>query len=272
MCDVNARSALFDLYGDHLRSRGGRAPVAALVRLLAPLDVAAPAVRTAVSRMVKQGWLEPVRIDGSPGYALTPRAVRRLDTAADRIYRRGVGGWDGTWHLVVPSRVVDRAARERLRNGLRYLGYAPIGDGGWIAPRPSIELEALLEGEGQTAECFTATHDGWKGGDEGLVRRAWDLDAIGAAYERWLAEAHDIVDGVDDNTAPERAFAARSRLVHGWRIFLFTDPWLPRELLPAHWPGDAAATFFDTQATRLLPTAAGFVDSCLSARPNGAHS
>jgi DNA-binding transcriptional regulator PaaX len=47
--DVDARSALFDLYGDHLRPRGARAPVAALVRLLAPLGITAPAVRTAVS-------------------------------------------------------------------------------------------------------------------------------------------------------------------------------------------------------------------------------
>ena len=61
--------------------------MAALVRLLAPLGVAAPAVRTAVSRMVRQGWLEPVRLADGPGYALTPRAVRRLDDSAARIYR-----------------------------------------------------------------------------------------------------------------------------------------------------------------------------------------
>ena len=47
---MQARSALFDLYGDHLRARGGRAPIAALVRLLAPLEIAAPAVRTAVAK------------------------------------------------------------------------------------------------------------------------------------------------------------------------------------------------------------------------------
>src|SRR4051794_11028319 len=45
---VHARSALFDLYGDHLRARGDSAPVAALVRLLAPLGIAPPAVRTAI--------------------------------------------------------------------------------------------------------------------------------------------------------------------------------------------------------------------------------
>src|SRR5947209_19484357 len=95
---MQARSALFDLYGDHLRHRGGVAPVAALVQLLSPLDIAAPAVRTAVSRMVRQGWLEPAGTPGGPGYALTERASRRLDEAAARIYRhRPAGRADGRW-------------------------------------------------------------------------------------------------------------------------------------------------------------------------------
>ena len=81
---MQARSALFDLYGDHLRSRGGRAPVAALVRLLAPLGIAPPAVRTAVSRMVRQGWLAPVGTTSGRGYALTDRASRRLWEDAER--------------------------------------------------------------------------------------------------------------------------------------------------------------------------------------------
>ena len=77
---MNARSALFDVYGDHLRPRGGAAPVAALVRLLAPLGIAAPAVRTAISRMVRQGWLEPVRPPTARATASPPRAERRWTT------------------------------------------------------------------------------------------------------------------------------------------------------------------------------------------------
>ena len=116
---MNARSALFDLYGDHLRARGGQAPVAALVRLLAPLGVAAPAVRTAVSRMVRQGWLEPVRLAGRPGYALTPRAVRRLDEARRPHLphrRTSTGTAPGTWSSLdlPPSAAArDRTARRR---------------------------------------------------------------------------------------------------------------------------------------------------------------
>ncbi len=72
----------------------------------------------------------------------------------------------------------------------------------------------------------------------------------------WLARS---VAQVSD----EQAFAVRSRLVHEWRKFLFTDPGLPRELLPEDWPGAKAARFFDAESTRLLPAAARFVDSCL---------
>src|SRR5256885_6001173 len=82
---MQARSALFDLYGDYLRPRGGRAPVASLVRLLAPLGIAAPAVRTAVSRMVRQGWLHPLRPATRPGFLLDPEAARALAGAAARL-------------------------------------------------------------------------------------------------------------------------------------------------------------------------------------------
>ena len=256
---MNARSALFDLYGDHLRTRGRQAPIAALVSLLASLDIAAPAVRTAVSRMVRQGWLAPVRLPRGRGYALTGKAVRRLDEAGRRIYRDEPTGWDGRWHLLVVQRVSDRALRERLRAGLTYLGYAPLDQTTWISPHPSAELDALLDGEGVCAERFVSTYEGDL---RGLVTRAWDLDALARAYERWIAEAEGLL-AAHPEPADEQAFAVRSRLVHEWRKFLFRDPGLPEKLLPGDWPGVRAARFFDAEAARLLPAAPRFVDRCL---------
>jgi phenylacetic acid degradation operon negative regulatory protein len=259
---MNARSALFDLYGDHLRQRGGRAPVAALVRLLAALGVAAPAVRTAVSRMVRQGWLEPVRLPRAnghvPGYALTPRAVRRLDEAAHRIYR-DLGPWDGYWHLLVVERVRERAKRDRLATGLTYLGYARLDETTWIGPRANPELDPLLTAESVRVERFRSRHDG---DSHGLVARAWDLEGLARAYERWMADAKELLEGHPVDT-DERAFAVRSRLVHEWRKFLFHDPGLPSELLPQGWPGNLAAHYFDEAAARLLPAAARFVEGCV---------
>jgi phenylacetic acid degradation operon negative regulatory protein len=257
---VNARSALFDLFGDHLRERGGAAPVAAIVRLLAPLGVAPPAVRTAISRMVRQGWLTPTRVHGASGYALTPRATRRLDDAAARIYRTRSVAWDGTWHLLVVTLPPGRSARDRVRAGLSFLGYGPLDDTTWIAPRAAGEADALLVGEGARAERFTATHDG---DSAMLISRAWDLDGLARSYLRFLDEAASFAGDAETDQA---AFVARSRLVHDWRKFLFTDPALPPALLPLDWPGTKAAAYFDAESSRLLPAAARFVDACLEAR------
>ena len=257
---MNARSALFDVYGDHLRSRGSQAPVASLVRLLAPLGVAAPAVRTAVSRMVRQGWLTPTRIHGASGYALTPRATRRLDDAAARIYRTRATTWDGTWHLLVVTPPAGRSARDRVRAGLSFLGYGALDDTTWIAPRSAGEVDALLAGEGARAERFSAHHDG---DSAMLVSRAWDLDGIARSYLRFLDEAAGFAAETDTDQA---AYVARTRLVHEWRKFLFSDPALPAALLPIDWPGTKAAAVFDAESSRLLPAASRFVDACLEAR------
>jgi phenylacetic acid degradation operon negative regulatory protein len=264
---VHARSALFDLYGDHLRTRGGQAPVAALVRLMSALGIAAPAVRTAVSRMVRQGWLTPVALDQGPGYALTPKGVHRLEDAGERVYRSSDLGWDGRWHLLVTSRPTSRTTRERLAAQLPFLGYAQVADRMWVAPRPHPDADGLILAEGLRVQRFTAVHEGPESGVGSItdmVTRAWDLDSLGEAYEQWLTEAAHLL--AEAPTDDEAAFARRSELVHGWRKFLFRDPGLPRLLLPDDWPGTEAADYFAVESARLLPAAARHVDACLSPR------
>ncbi|MPZ59955.1 MAG: PaaX family transcriptional regulator [Propionibacteriales bacterium] len=261
---MHARAALFDLYGDHLRGRGGRAPVAALVRLLGTLDIAAPAVRTAISRMVRQGWLEPVRLGTTPGYALTSKASSRLDEAAARIYRTRENAWDGYWHLLVLRQVAERSARERVRSGLGFLGYAQVSETTWISPHESDEVDEVLAADGIHAHRFRARLDG---DAAGLTASAWDLTGLAHAYDRWRGDAQRMIDETGGDPDDELAFSVRSRLVHEWRKFLFRDPGLPRELLPATWSGAVAAEFFDTEAERLLPGARRFVDRCLEQEP-----
>ncbi len=260
---MEARSALFDLYGDHLRPRGGRAAVAALVRLLAPLGIAAPAVRTAVSRMVRQGWLHPTRMPTGPGYGLTAKATRRLDEAAARIYRTGRREWDGHFDLVVLDPPQHRGERSRLTANLSFLGYGAVDGSTWVAPRAGDEVDAMLAEAGVRYERFRASHAAGTPGAAALVRRAWDLAEIGAAYEAFVDRLAPVVARVGPDTSDEQAYAARFTLVHSWRAFLFRDPQLPAALLPERWPGTSAAAFFDRHAARLRPAADRFVDRCL---------
>lgn len=268
---MQARSALFDLFGDHLRSRGGRAPVAALVKLLAPLGIAPPAVRTAVSRMVRQGWLHPLRLAAGPGYLLTPKAVRRLDEAAARIYRTGRGGWDGRFDLITLEPPAARRERQRLAAQLAYLGYGMLDERTWVATRAGEDVDSLLDEAGVAYERFTATHTAGTAGASAVVRRAWDLAEIGRAYERFVAEQRPLLAAVTVRSPDEAAYATRFRLVHAWRTFLFRDPQLPPALLPERWPGSSAAAFFDRHAARLRPAADRYVDHCLEASSRAAR-
>jgi phenylacetic acid degradation operon negative regulatory protein len=268
---MQARSALFDLYGDYLRPRGGRAPVAAVVRLLAPLDLAGPAVRTAISRMARQGWLLPVRLPDGPGYQLTVKAVHRLDEAAARIYRTGRRAWDERFDLVVISLPERRAARSRITATLSYLGYGCLDPSTWVAPRAAEEVDSLLKEAGVAYERFTATHRAGTSGAAALVARAWNLDELAGAYRRFVAEQEPVMAAVTARSGDQACYAARFRLVHAWRAFLFSDPQLPPALLPELWPGTAAAAFFDRHEARLRPAADRFVDACLRAASMKGH-
>lgn len=256
---MQARSALFDLYGDYLRPRGGRAPVAALVRLLAPLGIAPPAVRTAVSRMVRQGWLHPMRLVSGPGYLLTPKAARRLDEAAARIYRTGRSGWDGRFDLIVLHGPLGKRESGRLA----FLGYGALGEHAWVAPRAAAEADDVLTEAGIGYERFSASHAAGSPGAAEVVGRAWNLDELARSYQDFISDLRPMVTSVNVRSSDEEAYAARFHLVHAWRSFLFRDPQLPASLLPPRWPGASAAGFFDRHATRLRPAADRYVERCL---------
>ncbi|MEP6696346.1 MAG: PaaX family transcriptional regulator C-terminal domain-containing protein [Pseudonocardiales bacterium] len=266
---MRARAALFDVYGDHLRSRGDVAPVAALVRLLIPLGIKSPAVRTAVSRMVRQGWLVPVGLAEGPGYALTERAAHRLDGALTRIYRiPGTAEWDGRWHLLVVTQPPGHSARTRLAGDLAFLGYGRLGGSTWLGVRASPEVIAAAAAHGATVDAFDAVH---AGDPRAMMDRAWDLQRLAGAYTRFIDDLSPVVREVGPGASDESAFAARSVLVHAWRNFLFADPGLPPSVLPGDWPGSRAAAFFDAEAGRLLPPATRFVDACLTG-PRATHA
>lgn len=260
---MHARSALFDVYGDHVRTRGGSAPVAALVNLLAPLGINAPAVRTAISRMVRQGWLIAADLDGQRGYTLTTRAMRRLDESAVRIYRTRHRTWDGKLDLVLFTPPAARRARTALATALRFHGYGPLSPGNWVSPWPVAELDTTFEEAGVEFDRFSSHH---YGDTVALTRRAWDLDALANRYRNFVSDLEPIVNLVGAGTPDETAYTARCQLVHAFRVFLFSDPQLPAELCPPQWAGSAAAAFFDAQAARLRPAADRFVDHCMHAK------
>lgn len=259
---MHARSAVFDVYGDLLADRDHRSTVAALVRLLAPVGITAPAVRTAVSRMVTQGWLTPVRLPSGRGYCATERAVQRFESTAAREQRTGSEVWDGHWHIALLSPPSGRTERARLARELSFLGFAPLQDSAWVSPYARAELPDVLARNGASAVMVTSTDVD----PRQAPLSAWNLDAVAHSYRLWHAAASDhVAHHLRAHEDPdEAAFAARFHLVHNWRQFLFTDPGLPLALLPKDWPGIAAAQYFTEAVKGLDEGADRFVERMLA--------
>ncbi|GAA4882276.1 phenylacetic acid degradation operon negative regulatory protein PaaX [Serinicoccus chungangensis] len=258
---VHARSAVVDLFGDHLRRRGWWAPVSAVLALTSAVEVGGPATRTAISRLVAQGWLEARADDGVRGYAATPRARVRWERAHDRVYAPGPPLWDGCWHLVHVDSGGDRRRREQVTRTMTYLGYGRLSSGGWVSPRPSPELEPSLE---PLEVGWVALHGRLEPVQDParLAGRVWDLDGLAEEHHRFadLLASGPAVAGL----GPEGAYRERTALVHAWRRFLFRDPDLPPEVLPVGWPGHRSRQLFLDRAAALAPAADDYVDGVLA--------
>jgi phenylacetic acid degradation operon negative regulatory protein len=249
---MQARSLLFTLYGDYIRHYGGTVWVGSLIALMAELGLTSSAVRAAVSRMTRQGWLVAIRSGRAGYYALSARGQERIDEAAQRIFKLHPERWDGRWRILVVSAEMDRTRREHLQRELAWMGFAPLSRAVYLTPNDLLDrLASLAERYGLAGrfEAFTARHEG-PTADVDWAARHWDLRAIDEAYAAFVAEWRPRLErgrgaaAGGEALADAMCFVERTRLVHAFRKFLFIDPGLPQELLPERWAGTGARAVF----------------------------
>lgn len=237
----SARGMLLTLLGEFVLPGDGMAWTSAVLTAFERLGVAEKAARQALMRTAADGWLTAERHGRRTRWHLTPRAEQLLVDGTRRIYGFAAvsAEWDGRFALVL-ARVPesDRSTRHLLRTRLSWAGFGSPAPGVWISTHAERldEVEALLDHAGvDDARTFVASHHG---GAEltGMVRQAWDLDAVEAQYQQFLDEFASGRTG--------EPLARLVELVHAWRRFPSIDPGLPRVLLPNRWIGQRAAKLF----------------------------
>ena len=80
---MRSQNLIFTLYGDFLRDRTDEVWVGTFINLLEPLGMTDQAVRSTLSRMLRNGWFDTRREGRHSYYALTPRSERLLDEGKD---------------------------------------------------------------------------------------------------------------------------------------------------------------------------------------------
>lgn len=265
---ANAQSMIFTIYGDYIRHYGNKIWIGSLIRLMKEFGHNEQSVRVAVSRTMKQGLLESERQGNKSYYFLTSRGEARIEEGANRIYKLNPHDWDGKWHMFMYTIPEDkRHIRDELRKELLWSGFGSFSNGCWISPNNlAKEVRVLIEKyEIQSnVDLFIAEYKGPES-DRKLVEKSWPLQEIEGKYEVFVSKyskKHIIHQSMIEKGQMTNAecFVERTKLVHEYRKFLFTDPGLPKELLPEIWTGNHAALLFEQYYKLLAQSASRFFE------------
>ncbi|ALC85299.1 PaaX family transcrtiptional regulator [Bacillus sp. FJAT-22090] len=249
----NTQSMIFTIYGDYIRHYGNKIWIGSLIRLLKEFGHNEQSVRVAVSRMMKQGWLESEKEGNKSYYFLTTRGEARMEEAAIRIFKLMPNDWDGKWRMLMYTIPEEkRQVRDELRKELLWSGFGSFSSGCWISPNNlEKEVEFLIEKYGiqNYVDFFVADYKGPQA-NRALVEKSWPLQEIEGKYQDFIStysKQYIIHRSMmnDGRMSDAECFVERTNLVHEYRKFLFSDPGLPKELLPEIWSGNHAALLFE---------------------------
>lgn len=274
---LRPRSMLFTLFGDYVYPEGGEIGLFGLVQAGLALGMSETAIRSAVARLAREGWLRATRRGRSSFYRLSRAGRALIEEGTRRIYRADGQAWDGSWCLLtysIPER--QRTLRDQMRNQLAWLGFGQLSSGVYLAARErGDEVRKLAErmGAAHFARTFLARSIGATS-DARLVEECWDLRAIARAYERFLRAyaprlARDEPRKRRGEFDDRQAFVARFVLTHDFRRFPFIDPDLPESLLPKDWPGTRARQLFARYHNMLTEGALRFFSACMRSSTSG---
>ena len=219
-------SIIVTVFGDLAQRPGDRLSGAALSRIIEPLGIRPEAIRVALHRLRKDGWLESAREGRESRHFLTEFGRARSAAVSPRIYDPAPAV-ARTWHALIAGDPEGVAALGALMLTESYIG---IGDsvalGEGPLPRDSdgllgLEISALrvpdwLRNAIIPPELNTACRD------------------LAAALER--ADALVPPEGAG---APLQTATLRTLIVHRWRRVVLRHPDLPAAFYPADWPGAA---------------------------------
>jgi len=267
---------IFTLYGDYITRGGVEAWTGGLIRLMDCLGAAEQAVHSALSRMVRRGWLT-VRHEGRFSFhSLTPRGRKLMAEGEQRIFHPRQEPWDGRWCVLTYSiPESQRHLRDRLRQRLIWLGFGMLNAATWISPRDlRAELDEVIESLRirPYVEIFIGQRLS-RNDDRELVARCWNLEALNRAYADFIAKyapgpTHLVAHRAEGSVCTEgAAFAIRFWVVHDYRSLPYVDPNLPPELLPDNWLGQQAAQLLHEYHDLLAEPANAFVDRALAWPP-----
>jgi phenylacetic acid degradation operon negative regulatory protein len=246
-------SIVITVFGDAIVPRGGSVWLGTLLEFFKALDIDSGVVRTAMSRLASDGWLERNKVGRNSFYRLDKKGRQTFDTATKHIYDPPLSDWTGRFELLLIGNGGDRdASRDALKNA----GFGSPLPGVWVAPSGVPVPEAAA---GAIRLEVSAEDDSGRR----LLSESWPLERTADAYLKFMKTFEPLraAIGRSEVLSDADAFTARILLIHHYRRVVLRDPLLPTPLLPRDWPGRAARRLCGEIYRGLLPASEQWLDA-----------
>lgn len=245
---IRAGSLVVTVFGDAVVPRGGVLSLESLLAITRAFRIADGVVRTALSRLVADGWFERWKLGRNSFYRLTGSGAAAFARATARIYGPPAPAWSGTFDLLLLDGAND------LRAELAGAGYGSLAPDLMIGARSATGVgEGALRLAARPEDAATARR---------LAARAWPVAEVADRYARFaatFAAAGKVVAA--HPPAGLDALVLRILLIHEYRRAVLKDPLLPADLLPEDWPGAAARDLCAAIYRAVAPVAEAWLDA-----------
>ena len=240
---LSGTSLIMTIFGDCIFHRGGIISLASLIQLMDVFGFNERSVRTAVFRLVQNGWLMSEKIGRTSYYRVTESSRQRFIMADQKIYSFQHTEWDQKWDLVLLSSV-ELENKLVLKKELEWLGFDNIATN--VMAYPGCDHQKLqnlllnLKMTDQVVVFKAETLQLWQESYptvKRMVATNWPVQELHQRYEKFIADFREFFHMVEqeDELDPVQAFQLRILLIHQFRRILLKDPNLPFELLPSNW-------------------------------------
>lgn len=240
---LSGTSLIMTIFGDCIFHRGGIISLASLIQLMDVFGFNERSVRTAVFRLVQNGWLVSEKIGRTSYYRVTESSRQRFIMADQKIYSFSHHEWDQKWDLVLLSSV-ELENKAVLKKELEWLGFANIATNVMAYPGcDHLKLQNLLLNLKMTDQVVIFKAEALQLWQESyptvkrMVETNWPIQELHLRYEKFIRDFREFLHLVEyeDELDPIQAFQIRILLIHQYRRILLKDPNLPFELLPSEW-------------------------------------
>lgn len=254
--NISNPALVFTFFCDVVTQHGGEVWLGNVIRTLARLNINERGIRTAVFRLVKDGWLSSRKQGRRSYYRLSDTGQRYYQRAARRIYASDKPQWGNQWMLVFVT-MVPEDKRDALHRGLSWLGYGRLATAVYALPGHDREPLAELLADLDIEDNIVHMHAHADGTDslKQLVLSRWNLDDLQqryAEYIGWLAATCETLEN-HQRDDPQVLLLLRVLLIHEYRRILLADPELPAGMLPSGWKGESATALTAAIYHRLYP-------------------